>query len=178
MPIHSRPSRRDADQAGPAVFTGAFDPITLGHMDVIRRAYAVFQRLVVGVGANPDKVSLFTLDERVELVRRCVADLARVTVASFDGLAVRFVREQQARVIVRGVRSMADMDYELTMARTNRMLEPEIETVLLPAGESVAHISSTLIRQIAREAGRRELAKLVPAPVIDPLLAKFRKVAR
>jgi pantetheine-phosphate adenylyltransferase len=176
MSAQPRASRRTAQERDTAVFTGAFDPITLGHMDVIRRACAVFPRLVVGVGANPDKASLFTLPERVELVRRCVADLPGVTVESLQGLAVRFVREQGARVIVRGVRSMADMDYELTMARTNRTLEPEIETVFLPASESVAHISATLIRQIAREAGRRELAKLVPGPVIDPLLAKFRKV--
>ena len=174
--LSSKSNRSDAvPPSQVAVFTGTFDPITLGHLDVIQRASGIFRRVIVGVGSNPDKPSLFTLDERVSLVRSCVAGLPSVQVDSFDGLAVRFVRSRGAGVIVRGVRSVADMDYELTMARSNRSLEPSIETFFLPANESYSHISSTLIRQIAREAGRKELAKFVPAPVVDPLLAKFRK---
>lgn len=157
-----------------AVFTGTFDPITLGHVDVIRRAAALFRPLVVGVGSNPEKVSLFEIDDRVELVRASTAGIAGVLVEPFDGLAVRFVRSRGASVIIRGVRSVSDMDYEITMAGANRCLEPGVETVFLPAAESLTYISSTLIRQIAREAGRRELAKFVPEPVIAPLLAKFR----
>jgi pantetheine-phosphate adenylyltransferase len=171
----SKPNRSGVPSTQIAVFTGTFDPITLGHLDVIRRASSIFRLVIVGVGSNPDKASLFTLDERVSLIRACVADLPSVSVDSFAGLAVRFVRSCGAGVIVRGVRSVADMDYELTMARSNRSLEPSIETFLLPANESYSHISSTLIRQIAREAGRKELGKFVPAPVVEPLLAKFRK---
>lgn len=176
MPSSStKPTRSDIPPAQIAVFTGTFDPITLGHLDVIKRASSIFRRVVVGVGSNPDKTSLFRLDERVSLVRACVATLPNIAVDSFDGLAVRFVRSCGAGVIVRGVRSVADMDYELTMARSNRSLEPSIETFFLPANESYSHISSTLIRQIAREAGKNELAKFVPAPVVQALLAKFRK---
>jgi pantetheine-phosphate adenylyltransferase len=156
-----------------AVFTGTFDPITLGHLDVIRRAARIFPRVIVGVGSNPDKQSLFTPEERVELVGACVSELAEVEVQSFSGLTVHFVRQCGAGVIVRGVRSVADMDYELTMARTNRSLEPSVETLFLPAHEEYSHVSSTLIRQIAREAVRSELALFVPDPVIDPLLSKF-----
>lgn len=174
-PSSTKSNRSDVPPSQIAVFTGTFDPITLGHLDVIRRASGIFRRVIVGVGSNPDKSSLFTLEERVTLVRECVADLPNVKVDSFDGLAVRFVRSCGAGVIVRGVRSVADMDYELTMARSNRSLEPSIETFFLPANESYSHISSTLIRQIARDAGRKELAKFVPAPVVEPLLAKFRK---
>jgi pantetheine-phosphate adenylyltransferase len=171
----SKPNRSGVPPNQTAVFTGTFDPITLGHLDVIRRASGIYRRVIVGVGSNPDKSSLFPLDERVRLVRACVADSPGVQVDSFDGLAVRFVRSCGAGVIVRGVRSVADMDYELTMARSNRSLEPAIETFFLPANESYSHISSTLIRQIAREAGRKELAKFVPTPVVEALLAKFRK---
>ena len=171
----TKPGRSNDLSPQVAVFTGTFDPITLGHLDVIRRASRIFRRVVVGVGSNPDKKALFDLDERVDLVRRCVAELPSVSVESFDGLAVHFVRSCGAGVIVRDVRSVADMDYEITMARSNRSLEPSVETFFLPANEAYSHISSTLIRQIAREAGRRELAKFVPAPVVEPLIAKFRK---
>jgi pantetheine-phosphate adenylyltransferase len=158
-----------------AVYTGTFDPITLGHLDVIQRAAALFPKLVIGVGSNPEKSSLFTAEERVALVEACTADLAGVSVRAFQGLTVRFVRDCGAGVIVRGVRSVADMDYELTMARTNRAIEPSAETLFLPAGESVAHISATLVRQIAREATRDELERFVPEVVIKALLAKRRQ---
>jgi pantetheine-phosphate adenylyltransferase len=168
-------SRGDVSASQIAVFTGTFDPVTLGHIDVITRVSRIFRSVIVGVGSNPDKRSLFTLDERVELVRSCVRELDGVRVESFYGLAVHFVRASGAGVIVRGVRSMADMDYEFTMARTNRSLDPAVETLFLAAHEEFSHVSSTLIRQIAREAGRADLAKFVPAPVVEPLLEKFRK---
>ena len=176
MATNNPKSRRDGRAArSVAVFTGVFDPITLGHLDLIERAAGIFRRLIVGVGSNPEKSPIFSLDERMALVRRCVAGFPRVTVQAFEGLAVEFVRQQGAAVIVRGVRSVGDFDYELTMARTNRTLEPMIETVFLPASESLAHISSSLIRQIARVADRAELAKFVPGLVIEPLLTKLRK---
>jgi pantetheine-phosphate adenylyltransferase len=158
-----------------AVYTGMFDPITLGHMDVIERAASLFRRVIVGVGTNADKRALFSTEERVALVRECVAGIARVVVKEFEGLAVRFVRSEGAAVIVRGVRSAADVEYELTMARANRVLDATVETVLLPASEGLSHISSGLIRQVAREASREELGKFVPTPVIDPLLMKLQK---
>jgi pantetheine-phosphate adenylyltransferase len=142
---------------------------------VITRASRIFQQVIVGVGSNPDKQSLFPLDDRVMLVRECVRDLSGVRVESFAGLAVHFVRACGAGIIVRGVRSVADMDYEFTMARTNRSLDPAVETLFLPAREEFSHVSSTLIRQIAGQAGRNELARFVPAPVIVPLMERARK---
>ena len=172
----SKPKSRRGEPAtrNVAVFTGVFDPITLGHLDLIERAAGIFRRLIVGVGSNPEKSSIFSLEERVSLVRECVAGVGRVTVKAFEGLAVEFVRQQGAGVIVRGVRGVGDLDYELTMARTNRTLEPTVETVFLPARDCLAHISSSLIRQIARVASREELANFVPAPVIEPLLVRLQ----
>jgi pantetheine-phosphate adenylyltransferase len=144
-------------------------------LDVITRASRIFRQVIIGVGSNPDKQSLFSLDDRVMLVRECVRDLSGVKVESFTGLAVRFVRACAAGVIVRGVRSVADMDYEFTMARTNRSLDPTVETLFLPAREEFSHVSSTLIRQIARDAGRSELTKFVPEPVIEPLLERAQE---
>lgn len=168
------PSRDRALSPEVAVYTGAFDPFTLGHLDVIERASLLFRRLIIGVGSNPEKQSLFTLEERLNLVKLCVRDIPRVTVCSFTGLAVGFVRAQGAGVIIRGLRSVTDLDYEFIMARANRALEPRVETVYLPASEHYAHISSTLIRQIAREADRADLSRFVPEPVIDPLRSKYR----
>jgi pantetheine-phosphate adenylyltransferase len=168
-------ARQISPRSTTAVFTGTFDPVTLGHLDVIRRASGIFSRLIVGVGSNPDKSSLFSIDERVELLRACTAEIRGVEVQSFDGLAVDFVRATGAAVILRGVRSVADMDYEITMARTNRVLEPTAETVFMPASEAFSHISSTLIRQIARTGGRRPLTEFVPTPVIEKLRAKSGK---
>ncbi len=178
MPASStKGGRRDVPANQTAVFTGTFDPITLGHLDVIRRAATIFRRLIVGVGSNPDKSSLFTPDERVTLIRACTREIRGVEVQSFEGLAVDFVRATGAGVILRGVRTVADMDYELTMARTNRVLEPTAETFFVPASESFSHISSTLIRQIARQGGGHDLSQFVPAAVVAPLLAKFRMKA-
>ena len=170
-------SKRDSDSendARIAVFTGVFDPITLGHIDIIRRASKIFPRLIVGVGSNAEKVTMFTASERVELIRRSTTDIEGVEVESFSGMAVQFVRSCGSSVIVRGVRGVADMDYELTMARTNRTLVPGTETLFLPAIDALAHVSSTLIRQIAREATRKELARFVPPAVLEALWKKFR----
>ena len=131
-----------------AVYTGSFDPITLGHLDVIERASRIFDQLVVGVGINPDKQPLFDQEERVHLVEEAVADLANVTVKRFAGLSVAFVRDQRAQVVLRGVRSLTDIEAEFTMSLANRMLDPGIETVFLMADSQYSHISSSLLKQI------------------------------
>src|SRR5207244_4415917 len=159
-----------------AVYTGVFDPFHLGHLDVIRRGSRIFERLVVGVGNNPEKVSLLTIEERVELVNRVVAPFRNVAVHAFTGLAVRFVREVGARVILRGLRTLSDMEYEFSMSLTNLALDPEIETVFLMAKEEYSHISSTLIRQIASFHG--DLEKFVPAEVKDFLQDRVRVLQR
>jgi pantetheine-phosphate adenylyltransferase len=158
-----------------AVYTGSFDPVTLGHLNVIERSSRLCDELIVGVGSNVDKRELFTADERVALVRRVTKPLGNVTVKQFDNLAVQFVRACDARVIVRGVRSLSDIELEFTMTLANRKLDPGIETVFLMSDEEYSHISSTLIKQIAPLAGDDELARFVPREIIADLRAKLAK---
>jgi pantetheine-phosphate adenylyltransferase len=159
-----------------AVYTGVFDPVHFGHLDVIERGSRLFERLVVGVGINPDKKSFFTLDERVELVRELTASISNVEVRPFADLAVRFVRQAGARIMLRGLRTLSDMEYEFSMSLTNFTLDPEIETVFLMASEVYSHISSTLIRQIASLHG--ELDKFVPPRIKTALLDRVQEHRR
>ena len=156
-----------------AVYTGVFDPVHLGHLDVIQRGSRLFDRLVVGVGHNPEKTPFFSQEERVALVERMVAPLGNVTVKKFDGLAVRFVRGEGARIMLRGLRTLSDMEYEFTMSLTNLALDPEIETVFLMAREQYSHISGTLLRQIALFGG--DLTKFVPPEIRDALVQRARE---
>lgn len=155
-----------------AVFTGTFDPITLGHVDVIRRGSALFDHLVVGIGVNPNKASLFSIEERVELVRQVIAPFPGVSVASFEGLAVQFVRGLGARIILRGVRTLSDMEYEFGMSLTNQRLDPGVETVFLMADGEYSHISSSLIKQVACFGGEDALGNFVPKELVGPILSK------
>ena len=156
-----------------AVYTGSFDPITLGHLNVIERSSRLVDALIVGIGTNIDKQPLFTAEERVELVERVTKPLGNVEVRQFSGLAVQFVRECNARVIIRGVRSLSDMDTEFTMTLANRKLDPSIETVFLMADEEFSHVSSSLIKQITSLASDEELARFVPQAIIADLRAKI-----
>jgi pantetheine-phosphate adenylyltransferase len=160
-----------------AVYTGSFDPITLGHLNVIERSSRLVDELIVGVGTNIEKESLFTADERVELIRRVTDPLGNVVVKQFAGLAVRFVRESNARVIIRGVRSLSDMEAEFTMTLANRKLDSGIETVFLMADEEYSHVSSSLIKQITALAGDEELARFVPSVIIPDLRARLKEQA-
>ena len=159
--------------SGVAVYTGVFDPVHLGHLDVIRRGSTIFQRLIVGVGINPDKAPFFTTEERVELLQRVVAPYANVEVRSFDGLAVRFVRQVGARIMLRGLRTTSDMEYEFNMSLANVALDPELETVFLMATETYSHVSGTLLRQIATFGG--PLDKFVSPDVKVELEARARQ---
>ncbi|MEI7685455.1 MAG: pantetheine-phosphate adenylyltransferase [Planctomycetota bacterium] len=155
-----------------AVYTGMFDPVHLGHLDVIRRGSALVDKLVVGVGDNPEKRPLFNQDERVALLKTVIADVANVEILPFSGLAVRFVRGLGARIMLRGLRTTSDMEYEFTMSLTNHALDAEIETVFLMARETYSHISSSLLRQIASFGG--ELDKFVPPQIKKALLERTR----
>jgi pantetheine-phosphate adenylyltransferase len=156
-----------------AVYTGSFDPISLGHFNVIQRASRLVDRLIVGIGINVDKQPLFSPEERLDQVTRVTRPLGNVEVRTFTGLAVRFVRDCQARVIVRGIRTLSDMEAEFTMTLANRKLDPSVETVFLMADEEFSHVSSSLIKQIAPLAGDEELARFVPRELIAPLRAKL-----
>jgi pantetheine-phosphate adenylyltransferase len=136
-----------------AVYTGVFDPVHLGHLDMIQRGSRIFERLIVGVGINPDKAPFFSVEERVLLLEAVVAPYPNVEVQPFNGLAVAFVRKVGARVMLRGLRTTSDMEYEFSMSLANTILDGEIETVFLMAKEAYAHISGTLLRQIATFGG-------------------------
>jgi len=160
-----------------AVFTGTFDPLTLGHLDVIGRGRLLFERLIVGIGVNPNKQSLFTVEERVDLARKVVAPFPNVTVEAFEGLTVHYVRRIGARVILRGVRTLSDMEYEFSMSITNSRLDPSVETVFLMADGEYSHVSSSLIRQVARFGEEDAIGRFVPPELVGPIMRKIRESA-
>jgi pantetheine-phosphate adenylyltransferase len=157
-----------------AVYTGSFDPITLGHLSVIERSQRLVDRLIVGVGINVEKTPLFSPEERLELVRRVTACFPNVDVRSFSGLAVRFVRECQARLMIRGIRPLTDFAGELTMLMANRRLDADVETIFLIADEQYAHVSSSLIKQIAPLASDEKLAQFLPREIIPDLRKRLQ----
>jgi pantetheine-phosphate adenylyltransferase len=150
-----------------AVYPGSFDPVTLGHLDVVKRAVRLFDRVIVAVASRQEKHPLFSWRERVRLVRASTRELAGVEVRAFDCLLVDFAREVGAQAVVRGMRAVMDFDYEFQMALTNRKLAPELETVFLPPSERFFYLSSSLVRELACRGG--ELSCFVPEPVARAL---------
>ncbi|MEZ6062535.1 MAG: pantetheine-phosphate adenylyltransferase [Planctomycetaceae bacterium] len=168
----------ESESRAHAVYVGSFDPLTLGHLDIIERGARLFSRLTIGIGINPDKASMFTSDERVLLCREAVRHLDNVEVSTFEGLAVEFVRDCGSRILLRGVRTLADLDTEFTMSLANRVLDCRIESVFLMASERYNHISSSLIKQIAqlgRHDMRSRLKDFLPPNVIDPLIKRVQR---
>ena len=153
-----------------AVYAGSFDPITRGHEDLIKRSLQFVDRIIVAVATNVSKQALFTLDERVAFIRAAVGDDARVDVRQFNGLLVDFAREVGASLIIRGLRAVADFEYEFQMALMNRHLAPGLETVFMVPSLDTTHISSSLVREVARFHG--DISGLVHPVVADALRAK------
>ena len=153
------------------VYPGTFDPLTLGHLDIIRRGAHLVDRLVIGVTTNPSKSPMFTVDERMEMVRREVADIDGVSVVEFDSLLMDFAEREGARLILRGLRAVADFDYEYQMAGMNQQLNDDIETVFLMADVSLQPIASRLVKEIAVYGGR--IDKFVPPAVAADVAAKL-----
>jgi pantetheine-phosphate adenylyltransferase len=158
-----------------AVYTGSFDPITLGHLNVIERAARLVDRLVIGIGINTEKAPLFSPLEREELVATATEHIKNVEIRAFSCLAVEFVRQCGARVMVRGVRPLTDLAGEFTMMMANRHLDPGIETVFLMADEEFAHVSSSLIKQITPLADDDMLARFVPQAIVPAIRAKLQR---
>jgi pantetheine-phosphate adenylyltransferase len=154
-----------------AFYPGTFDPVTNGHLDLIERALRLFDRVIVAVGTGRDKEPMFTIDERLALVRESVRDLDGVRVISFDGLLVDAVRESGAVAVVRGLREISDFEYEFQMALMNRRLAAEIETVFLMPNERYTYLNSTIVKEVARLGG--DLSGLVPEGVLSELAKRF-----
>ena len=156
-----------------AVFPGSFDPMTMAHLDVARRAAALFDRLVIGVLHNPKKAPLFSVEERVAMIRESVAEFAdNVTVEAFDGLTVEFATRQGAGFIVRGLRAVSDFEAELQMAHTNRRLQRGVDTIFLMSALEFGYLSSTLAKEVSQFGG--DVGEMVPPPVRSALDARFR----
>ena len=156
-----------------AVYPGSFDPITLGHLDVVKRAAHLFDKVIVGVASRKEKHPLFPWPERVQLAKEVVKDMDGVTVQGFDCLTVEFARQVHAQAIIRGMRAVMDFDYEFQMALTNRKLAPDVETVFFVPSERYFYLSSSLVRELAAKGG--ELDCFVPKPVVKALRRRLKK---
>ena len=155
-----------------AVYPGTFDPITRGHEDIVRRAAALFEHIIVAVAANTNKAPYFDLDERVELARTALAEFGNVQVIGFSGLLTHFVAQHKARVILRGLRAVSDFEYEFQLAGMNRKLHPEVETVFMTPAEQYMFISASMVREIARLGG--DVTPFVHPLINTRLVAKMR----
>jgi len=159
------------------VYPGTFDPVTLGHMDIIRRGAKLVDRLVIGVTTNPSKSPMFTLNERMEMVRREVEGVAgEIHVVAFDSLLMDFAEREGAKVIVRGLRAVADFEYEYQMAGMNQQINPRVETVFLMADVALQPIASRLVKEIAMYGGN--IAKFVTPAVCEDVVQRVEKLGR
>ena len=156
-----------------AVYPGSFDPISLGHLDIIERASKIFDKVIVAVLINPDKTGFFPIEERIEMIQLVTEHLPNVEVRGFSGLTVNFLKEVGARVIIRGLRVISDFDFELQMANANRAMEPEIETLMMMTSPDYSYLSSSLVRQVMHFGGKLE--GFVPGPIIDRLKKNYYK---
>ncbi len=156
-----------------AVYPGTFDPFTLGHLDIVERASRLFDHLVVGVGINLEKQPLFTAEERVELIRLATDHLPNIEVVTYQGLTVKFVERFGARIMIRGVRPITDIPAELTMMMANRRLAPEIETLFMIADGELAHVSSSLIKEIASVADEKTFANFLPKTIVPHVVQRM-----
>ena len=154
-----------------AVYTGSFDPITNGHLDVIKRGAQLFDKLVIGVLNNSEKTPLFSAEERVNIIREVTSDIGNLEVCSFNGLAVDFAVQNNAQVFLRGLRAITDFEYELQMAQTNRSLQPEIDTLFFATELNYAYISSTIVKEVASYGG--DISGFVPPLIADQVYDKI-----
>jgi pantetheine-phosphate adenylyltransferase len=156
-----------------AIYPGTFDPVTYGHIDLIKRAQELFSELIVAVAHNPHKKPLFSVEERIAMLRKATADLKGVEICDFDGLVVDFARKRKARILIRGMRMLSDFEYEFQMALTNRKLTPDVETIFLMPHESYSYLSSRLLKEAASLGA--DLSSFVPDFVEKELKKKLKR---
>lgn len=156
------------------VYPGTFDPITNGHWDIMRRALGLFDTVIVALAVNVHKQPLFPLKTRMRMIRDAVGQEPRLQVDAFQGLLVDYAREHKARFLIRGLRAVADFEYEFQFAHMNRQLAPDIETIFLPTNEENFYVSSSLVREVGRMGG--DISRLVPKTVLPVLKKKFKKI--
>lgn len=159
-----------------AVYPGTFDPITNGHLDVMQRGSVIFDTLVVSVGCNPLKEALFSVEERMEMIREQVAGLQNVEVDSFNGMLVDYLKKQKTNIILRGIRTVSDFEYEFQRALANRVLDREAETIFVMTSEQYSFLNSTLIKEAVSLGG--SVSQFVPPGVEQRLVQKFKQVYR
>jgi len=155
-----------------AIYPGTFDPITNGHIDIVTRAASMFDQVVMAIAASPSKKPMFTLDERVALAQQAVAHLSNVEVVGFSDLMANFARDQQANILIRGLRAVADFEYEMQLAHMNRHLMPTLESVFLMPSKEWSFISSSLVKEVARHAG--DVTHFLPTHVHQALMEKLK----
>ena len=155
-----------------AIYPGSFDPITNGHLDIITRGSKIYDKLIVGVLVNIDKKGLFTIEERVELIKKVTKHLSNVEVVSFNGLLVDLARKHEAKVILKGLRAVSDFEYEFQMALMNTQLEPSIETLFMMTSSAYSYLSSSAVKQVAKFGGN--ISGLVPDEIITEVYNKIR----
>ena len=157
-----------------AIYPGSFDPITFGHLDIIERSSKIVDELVIGVLNNSAKNSLFSLEERVSMIEEMTKDLPNVTVSSFNGLLVDYMREIGATINIRGLRAVTDFEYELQIAQTNHVQNPDMETVFLTTNLKYSYLSSTIVKEFASYGG--DISKFVPEPIIEKIYKKYNVI--
>ena len=155
-----------------AIYPGSFDPITNGHLDIITRGSKIFDKLIVGVLVNIDKVGLFSIEERVELIKRVTSHLDHVEVVSFNGLLVELAKKNNAKVILKGLRAVSDFEYEFQMALMNSQLDSEVETLFMTTAATNSFLSSSSVKQVAKFGG--DIKGLVPDEIIDDVIKKIK----
>ncbi|MBQ7446939.1 MAG: pantetheine-phosphate adenylyltransferase [Eubacterium sp.] len=155
-----------------AIYPGSFDPLTLGHIDIIERSSRLVDELIVAVLINSAKNSLFSINERVSMIKEAICDIPNVSVESFDGLTVDFAREREANMIVRGLRAVTDFEYELQIAQTNHIMNTDVDTIFLTTSLKYSYLSSTIVKEVASYGG--DISKFVPAFIAERVYDKYK----
>lgn len=156
-----------------AIYPGSFDPITNGHVDILKRAAAVFDKVIIAVSINSQKVPLFSIEERVELAKNIFSDFDNVEVATFTGLLAEYAKSVGAKTIVKGLRAVSDFEYEFQMAHMNKKINPEVETMFMMSNQKYSYLSSSIVKEVGKLGG--DLTDLVPEQIIDEIYKRLRR---